>query len=292
MDILVIAGPTASGKSNIAIDIAKKLNGEIISADSMQVYKFMDIGTAKVINTNGIPHHLINIAYPNEAISVAYYQALANQVIKEIQKKGKLPILVGGSGFYINAVLYGINFNENSQNIPYRNSLYDAYQKNGIHYLYDMLKKVDEVYATQNKNNYARLIRGLEFYYQTRTKISVHNSIQKNNPIAYNAKVFIIDTDRKILYENINKRVDIMIEKGLVNEVQNLLNMGYTKDLSSLNSIGYKEIVNHINGNISLNEAIDDIKKNSRHFAKRQITWFKNKTNGMWVQNSDIISYL
>ena len=290
MELLVIAGPTACNKSQIGIELAKELNGEIISADSLQVYKYMDIGTAKVQDTCGITHHLIDMLEPDKPFSAAQYQEMGKAAIKDIKSRGRLPILVGGSGFYINALLYDVAFNEAGHNVAYRDSLYALAQEKGTPHLFEMLQKADPVYAADNKDNTARLIRGLEYYKQTGQPISQHNKEQAKLMYAYNAKVFLMDLPRDTLYENINKRVDIMIEQGLVNEVKDLLNMGYGPKLAPMGSIGYKEIVNYINkeenGSYSLDRAVNDIKQNTRRFAKRQLTWFRNKTPGQWVQNN------
>ncbi|MCL1996347.1 MAG: tRNA (adenosine(37)-N6)-dimethylallyltransferase MiaA [Defluviitaleaceae bacterium] len=285
MELLVIAGPTACNKSQLGIKLAKQLNGEIVSADSLQVYKYMDIGTAKVQDTCGIPHHLVDVIEPNCPFSVAKYQEMAVTAIAHIHNRGKLPILVGGSGFYINALLYKVGFNHKSYNLQYRNDLYALAAKKGTTHIFEILQKVDPVYAQANSHNTARLIRGLEYYQQTGTTISAHNEIQKKQPLAYNAKVFLIDLPREQLYENINNRVDTMIGQGLVKEVEELLNMGYNRNLTPLGSIGYKEIIAYINGDITLEQAISEIKQNTRRFAKRQLTWFRNKTEGQWVQN-------
>lgn len=291
MELLVIAGPTACNKSQIGIKLAKKLNGEIISADSMQIYKHMDIGTAKTKNTEGVTHHLIDIIYPNEPFSVAQYQTIAKKAIKQIIGRGKLPILVGGSGFYINSIIFNTKFETISNNTNYRDYLYNLHNEKGTEYLYNMLYKVDYSYASNNKYNVARIIRGLVFYHQTGRPISSHNEEEAKRPILYNAKVLLLNMERELLYKNINNRVDSMIDEGLVNEVKFLLNKGYSSNLSPLKSIGYKEIVNYINGNTNLNQAIYEIKKNTRNFAKRQLTWFRNKTPGTWV-NNDLESIL
>ncbi|MCL1935869.1 MAG: tRNA (adenosine(37)-N6)-dimethylallyltransferase MiaA [Defluviitaleaceae bacterium] len=287
MELLIIAGPTASGKTQISLDLAKELNGEIISADSMQVYKYMDIGTAKIKNKQGIPHHLIDIVYPDYNFSVADFQKNAKTCIEDIKNRGKLPILVGGSGFYINSILYNTTFDENSKNIEYRNELYKIEEKLGTNYLYNMLQKLDKKYADANQSNKARLVRGLVYFYETGKKISDYIEQQKKekNNFTFNSKLFILDMERETLYKNINRRVEIMIDEGLVNEVKSLLDMGYSKESTSMSSIGYKEMVNYIDRSISIDNAINNIKQNTRRFAKRQITWFKNKTEGIWIEN-------
>lgn len=281
MNLLVIAGPTACGKTAMGINLAKELNGEVISGDSMQVYRYMDIGTAKVKSEEmrGIPHHMIDIIYPDEPFSVADFTKRAVSYINEIINRGKLPILVGGSGFYINALLCGIKFDETSIDIQYRNEIYNFETAQ----LYNLLKEKDLLYAEYNKTNKARLVRGLEYFHSTGRKISDYIEEQKKNPFAYNAQVFVLDIPRQELYNRINQRVDDMVKQGLVKEVEKLLEMGYNRNLTSMSSIGYKEIVQHKYDDLPIYQAIEDIKQNTRRFAKRQLTWFRNKTEATWV---------
>lgn len=288
LPLIVIAGPTACGKSDIAINLAEKINGEIISADSMQVYKYMDIGTAKVSaeDMRGIKHHLINILYPNQDFSVAIFKDMAKACIKDIYSRHKIPILVGGTGFYINALIYDVNFIQlnNIESSLYREKLYNLLNEKGSCYLYNMLKEVDaEATVYIHENNIKRVVRALEYYKLTGQKISEHNKHEQLREEAYNTSLLILNRDRKYLYDNINKRVDKMVNQGLVDEVKYLIKLGYNKDLVSMNGIGYKEIIDYLNGDITLNEAIETIKRNTRRFAKRQVTWFKNKSNGIWL---------
>ena len=277
--LIIIAGPTASKKTQTAIDCAKKINGEVISADSMQVYKYMDIGTAKVTEKemDGVRHHLIDVLYPDEDFSVAKFKDMAKEAIDDIVARGKIPILAGGTGFYINALLFDVNFNKEPEDKSYREYLYGLETK----ILYEMLQQVDKN-ATENihENNTKKIIRALEYHHITGEKISDHNKKEAQREMAYDAKFFVLNMDRKLLYDRINLRVDIMVEQGLVKEVEGLLAKGYRQDLISLGGIGYKEIINYINGLTSLDTAIEDIKQNTRHFAKRQLTWFRNKSVG------------
>lgn len=291
--LIVIAGPTACGKTDISINLAKKINGEIISADSMQVYKYMDIGTAKasIEDMKGIKHHLINILYPDQDFSVAVFKDMAKASIQDIYSRGKIPILVGGTGFYINALIYDVNFTQEDSIVSssFRDSFYNILEEKGSSYLYNMLKEIDaEATKFIHENNTKRVIRALEYYKVTGQKISDHNKQEQLREEAYNTSFFILNRERKNLYENINKRVDKMINDGLVDEVKHLVKLGYDKDLVSMNGIGYKEIIDYLQGHTTLDEAIELIKRNTRRFAKRQVTWFKNKSNGIWI---DIAKY-
>lgn len=286
-NIVVIAGPTACGKTEISVKLAKKINGEVISADSMQVYKYMDIGTAKITpdETEGIKHYLVDELYPDEEYSAAVFQSMAKKYINEIYEKGKTPIIAGGTGFYINALIYDNKFDIADFDYSYRKELEKKAEENGNDYIYDMLMKVDPKSCNSiHKNNVKRVIRALEFYYQTGTPISEHNEEEKKKKIpAYNTALFILNMNRDKLYSRINSRVDIMFEKGLVEEVKKLLERGYSQNLVSMQGLGYKETVKYLNGEISLDEAVFIIKRDTRHFAKRQITWFKHQCDGIWV---------
>lgn len=283
--LVIIAGPTACGKTDIAIDLALKINGEVISADSMQVYKYMDIGTAKISKSDmkGVPHHLIDILYPDEDFSVAVFKDMAKACINDIHSRGKVPILVGGTGFYINAVMYDTNFTsieENEKDTAYRENLYAEDKA----LLYNMLKEVDPEAASYiHENNIKKVVRALEYYKKTGQKISEHNKEEQQRTEAYKTHFFILNRDRQLLYRNIEKRVDYMLQEGLVDEVKSILQLGYKKDLVSMNGIGYKEIVCYLKDEISLCESVELLKRNTRRFAKRQITWFKNKSNGIWI---------
>ena len=284
--IITIAGPTAIGKTDLSLSLAKRLGGEIISADSMQVYKYMDIGTAKPSKDelNLIPHHMIDEINPDENFSVAHYQKMAREYIQDVLSREKVPILVGGTGFYINAVLSDIQFseeNESRDNSEYRKWLYDEAKKHGNEYLHSKLKDIDIVsYEKIHSNNVIRVIRALEYYKETGERISDLNARQKNSGLFYRSATFILDMDRGVLYDRINKRVDKMFESGLLKEVRLLLEMGYSRDMVSMQGLGYKETIRHIYGELSLEETIDTIKQATRNYAKRQITWFKHQLQG------------
>ncbi len=285
--LIVIAGPTACGKTESSVLLAKKINGEIISADSMQVYKYMDIGTAKIKEEEkkGIKHYLIDEFYPDEDFSIAIFKERATKYIDEIQKKGKIPILVGGTGFYINSVIYNNDFTKTIKDDAYRKELENLAIDKGNMYLHNMLAKIDYKSSIDiHPNNVKKVIRALEYYKLTGEQISVHNQREKEKDKAYDTTFFVLNMDRDKLYERINLRVDLMIKAGLVEEVKSLLNKGYKKELVSMQGIGYKEIVAYLEGEYSLDYAIEIIKRDTRHFAKRQITWFKHQAeNAIWI---------
>ncbi len=286
-ELLIITGPTACGKTAVSVEAAKLLNGEIISADSMQVYKGMDIGTAKVTpeETQGIPHYLIDELYPNEEFNVAVFQRYAKNYITDIKSRGKLPIIAGGTGFYINAVLYDNDFaGEKDSENDIRAELQAFADKNGAEALHDMLRSVDPASAEKiHPNNIKKVIRAIEFYRLNGRPISEHNAEEKQRTAAYNAKIFVLDMDRKRLYDRIEKRIDIMLEQGLLSEVENLLKK-YSPALVSMQGIGYKEFVPYFNGECTLDEAVYTLKANTRHFAKRQLTWFRHQCpDVVWV---------
>ena len=279
-NLVIITGPTAVGKTEISIELAKAINGEIISADSIQVYKYMDIGSAKIKKEEmqGIKHYLIDEFEPDNEFYVNVFQKLTKKYINEIYEKGKTPIIVGGTGFYIQSVLYDIDFDEKEDNHEYRKTLEQIYKDKGVQYLYNMLKEVDEESAKAiHYNNVKRVIRALEYNHQTGKKISDHNKEQREHASPYNFKYFVLNDKRELLYSRINKRVDFMIKEGLVDEVKSLLDKGYDRNLVSMQGIGYKEIIEYLDGKISLDEAVELIKKNTRHFAKRQLTWFRRE---------------
>lgn len=285
--IIIIAGPTACGKTSISIELAKKVSGEIISADSMQVYKYMDIGTAKVKETEmqGIKHYLIDEIMPDDEYSAAVFQKKAKEYIKIINDNGNIPILTGGTGFYINALVYDNNFMSTESEQTYRYELQELAETKGKEYLFNILKKIDPVSSYNiHPNNIKRVIRAIEFYKQTGKKLSEHNDTEKKKESPYNTAMFILNMGREKLYNRINERVDKMINDGLVSEVENLLKMGYSENLVSMQGLGYKEIVSYLNGNIILEEAVNILKRDTRRFAKRQLTWFKHQcTNGIWI---------
>jgi tRNA dimethylallyltransferase len=284
--LIILTGPTAVGKTDLSITLAKAVNGEIISADSMQVYKYMDIGSAKITKEemNGIKHYLVDEFEPDEEFNVVKFQEYAKKYVEEIYSKGKIPILVGGTGFYIQAVLNDIDFTETKEDTSYRKELEALALEKGAEYLHDKLKEVDEVSANLiHYNNVKRVIRALEFFNQTGQKISEHNEEQKQKNSPYNYIYFVLNDEREVLYDRINRRIDIMLEKGLLGEVKHLKEKGFTKDMVSMQGLGYKEILSYLEGEISLEEAVYILKRDTRHFAKRQITWFKRESDVTWL---------
>lgn len=287
--LIILTGPTAVGKTALSINLAKAVNGEIISADSMQVYKYMDIGTAKIKpeEMEGVPHYLIDVFDPKEDFNVVLFQQYAKQYIKEIHNKGKIPIIVGGTGFYIQSVLYDIEFEENEGDTSYRQELEELTAEKGTEYLHTLLKEIDYTsFLAIHPNNTKKVIRALEYYKQTGAPISLHNEEQRQKTSAYNSAYFVLTNDREVLYSRIDKRVDTMIEEGLVEEVQTLLSKGCDKSMVSMKGLGYKEIISYLEGEITLEEAIYILKRDTRHFAKRQLTWFKREKNVIWVDKS------
>lgn len=287
LPLLILTGPTAVGKTSLSIGLAKALGGEIISADSMQVYKHMDIGSAKIKEEEmeGVPHHMIDILEPWEEFNVVIFKEKVKQCIREITERGHIPILTGGTGFYIQAVLYDIDFTENEENTEIRRKLEKLAEEKGAEYLHEMLEKVDEESAKCiHANNKKRVIRALEFYELTGKKISEHNETERARQSAYNSCYFVLNDERSVLYERIDKRVDKMLEEGLVEEVRMLKNMGCDRSLVSMQGLGYKEILSCLDGEISLEEAVYRIKRDTRHFAKRQLTWFRRERDVIWVE--------
>lgn len=284
--LIILTGPTAVGKTKASIGLAKAVDGEIISADSMQVYRHMDIGSAKIKpeEMEGIPHHLIDVLEPDDEFHVVKFQQLAKKAMREIWERGHIPIVTGGTGFYIQALLYDIDFDENEKEDACRKEL-EAYAKeHGAEALHEKLALVDSASAKMiHPNNIKRVIRALEFYEQTGKRISEHNETQRQRESPYAFAYFVLTDDRAHLYERINRRVDQMIEEGLVNEVQALKDKGYTKQLVSMQGLGYKEILDYLDGNCTLEEAIYTIKRDTRHFAKRQLTWFKRERDVIWI---------
>ena len=289
--LIILTGPTAVGKTELSIKLAKAVGGEIISADSMQIYKYMDIGTAKIRTEEmqGIKHYLVDELEPDEEFNVTVFQKKAKEAMQEIYEKGKIPILVGGTGFYIQSVLYDITFTENEDDdTEYRKELYGIAQEHGADYLHDMLKKVDPAAAEAiHANNVKRVARALEYFHQTGECISKHNETESQTESPYNAVYFVLNNDRKILYERIDKRVDKMFDEGLVSEVEHLKEMGYNKELVSMQGIGYKEILAYLDGEYDEERAKYIIKRDTRHFAKRQLTWFKREKEVVWVNYQD-----
>lgn len=284
--LIILTGPTAVGKTKASIGLAKAVDGEIISADSMQVYRHMDIGSAKIKpeEMEGIPHHLIDVLEPDDEFHVVKFQQLAKKAMREIWERGHIPIVTGGTGFYIQALLYDIDFDENEKEDACRKELEAYAREHGAEALHEKLALVDPASAEMiHPNNIKRVIRALEFYEQTGKRISEHNETQRQRESPYAFAYFVLTDDRAHLYERINRRVDQMIEEGLVNEVQALKDKDYTKQLVSMQGLGYKEILDYLDGNCTLEEAIYTIKRDTRHFAKRQLTWFKRERDVIWI---------
>ena len=284
--LIILTGPTAVGKTKASIGLAKALNGEIISADSMQVYKHMDIGSAKIRpdEMEGIPHYLVDELEPDEEFHVVRFQEMAKKALEEIYEKNKIPIVVGGTGFYIQALLYDIDFTESNEDSVYRQELERIAREKGAEYLHDMLRMVDPKSAEMiHVNNVKRVIRALEFQKQTGQKISEHNEKERAKTSPYEFCYFVLNDDRNRLYERINLRIDKMLEEGLVSEVQSLKAKGYTKDMVSMQGLGYKEILDYLNGECSLEDAVYILKRDTRHFAKRQLTWFRRESDVIWI---------
>lgn len=288
--LVVLTGPTAVGKTKASIGLAKAIGGEIISADSMQVYKYMDIGSAKITpeEMNGVPHYLIDELEPSQEFHVVRFQQMAKRAMEKIYANGHIPIVVGGTGFYIQALLYDIDFTENEGDDSFRKELEAYADEHGAHSLHERLKSVDPVSAREiHPNNVKRVIRALEFYEQTGQKISEHNERERGKESPYNYAYFVLNDDRTNLYRRIDKRVEQMIEDGLVTEVQALKEMGYTRNMTSMQGLGYKEVLAFLEGDCTLEEAVYTIKRDTRHFAKRQITWFKRERDVIWIDKRE-----
>lgn len=284
--LVILTGPTAVGKTKLSIALAKAINGEIISADSMQVYKYMNIGSAKIKPEEmmGITHYLVDILSPMEDFNVVLFQKYAKEAMEQICAKGKIPILVGGTGFYIQSVLYDIDFTQNDADTALRRKLEQLAEEKGAEYLHRMLRDVDGKAADSiHANNVKRVIRAIEYYRQTGKKISEHNEAEREKTSAYQSAYFVLNNKRELLYENIDKRVDMMLEEGLEEEVKKLLDMGCQKESTAMQGLGYKEMIDYLQGNITLEDAVYLIKRDTRHFAKRQLTWFRREKDVVWV---------
>ena len=285
--LIILTGPTAAGKTKLSIALAKAINGEIISADSMQVYRYMDIGSAKIKpeEMDGVPHYLVDILEPTVDFNVVMFQKYAKEAMEQIYAKGKVPILVGGTGFYIQSVLYDIDFTENDEDTELRRELEALAQEKGAQYLHAILKECDPKAAEEiHANNIKRVIRAIEYNRQTGGRISEHNETERQKESAYDSCYFVLTDERARLYQNIDKRVDIMLEEGLVDEVKHLLDMGCKRESTAMQGLGYKEIIAYILGEITLEEALYLIKRDTRHFAKRQLTWFRRERDVIWVE--------
>ena len=291
--LIVLTGPTAVGKTSLSISLAKAVNGEIISADSMQVYKKMDIGSAKIRSEEmqGIPHYLVDVLEPEEEFHIVKFQQMAKKAMEDIYSRGKIPILVGGTGFYIQAVTKDIDFTEAQQENDYRKELEALAEEKGGEHLHEMLRKVDPVSADAiHAHNVKRVIRALEFYNQNGSPISAHNEEQKQHESPYNLAYFVLNMPRELLYERIDLRVDQMMKEGLLEEVSRLKEEGCHRGMVSMKGLGYKEILAYLDGEYPLEEAVRVLKRDTRHFAKRQLTWFRREQELTWV-NKDQFSY-
>ena len=289
--LVILTGPTAVGKTAASIGLAKAIGGEIISADSMQVYREMDIGSAKIRpeEMDGVPHHLVDVLDPSEDFNVVLFQQMAKEAMEGIYQRGHIPIVVGGTGFYIQALLYDIDFTENNADTAYREELEALAKTQGAEYLHEMLEKVDPESAEQiHFHNVKRVIRALEYYQQTGQKISEHNEAEREKESAYNSAYFVLTDDRKILYDRIDKRVDLMMQEGLLEEVNALRLRGLKRESVAMQGLGYKELFGYFEGEYPLEEAVRIIKRDTRHFAKRQLTWFRRERDVIWLDKSEI----
>lgn len=285
--LVVLTGPTAVGKTKASIGLAKAIGGEIISADSMQVYEYMDIGSAKIRpeEMQGVPHYLIDDLKPWDEFHVVRFQQMAKNAMEQIYANGHIPIVVGGTGFYIQALLYDIDFTGTAQDDTYRAELENLVKEKGAAYLHNMLRKVDPKSAEDiHANNVKRVIRALEYYRQTGQKMSEHNEEERRKESPYEFVYFVLNAPREQLYARIDRRVDQMIEEGLVDEVKHLKELGCTKEMVSMQGLGYKEILAYLDEECDLDTAVYTIKRDTRHFAKRQLTWFRRERQVTWIQ--------
>ena len=287
--LVILAGPTAVGKTDLSIQLAKRIGGAIISADSMQVYKYMDIGSAKVMpeEMEGVKHYLIDELDPSDEFNIVRFQQMAKEALNEIYANGQIPIVAGGTGFYIQALLYDIDFTHQDSDEAFRKKMADFVAEHGAEALHEKLKEIDPVsYETIHANNTKRVIRALEYYYLTGQPISAHNEQEHKKESPYNFAYFVLTDDRAHLYERIDRRVDLMMEKGLVDEVKKLYDMGYHKDMVSMQGLGYKELLSYLDGECTLDEAVYIIKRETRHFSKRQLTWFRRERDVIWLDKA------
>ena len=288
--LIILTGPTAVGKTAASIGLAKAVGGEIISADSMQVYRQMDIGSAKITKEEmqGVPHYLVDVLEPEEAFNVVRFQELAKEAIEEIFRSEHIPIVVGGTGFYIQALLYDIDFTENDSDLSLREELEKKAREEGAESLHALLEKADPQAAAQiHPHNVKRVIRALEFNRKTGQKISEHNERERQKESPYNFAYFVLTDDRKALYERIDRRVDKMMEQGLLEEVRRLKDRGLPRDSVSMQGLGYKELFAYLEGEYPLEEAVRIIKRDTRHFAKRQLTWFRRERDVVWIDRQE-----
>lgn len=284
--LVILTGPTAVGKTDLSIKLAKAINGEIISADSIQVYKDMDIGSAKISceEMDGVKHHLIDVLEPTEDFNVALFKEMALKAMDEIYSRGRIPIITGGTGFYIQALLYDVDFKENVDD-GYRDELQKIYEEKGSSYLFEMLKEIDPKSAENiHENNVKRVIRAIEYYHQTGEKISEHNETEQAKSSPYSFAYFVLNCNRDKLYERINLRVDLMVKAGLLDEIKQLIDKyNLNRDYVSMQGLGYKEMIDVVNGTKDIDDAIYEIKRDTRHFAKRQLTWFRREKDVTWL---------
>ena len=288
--LIVLTGPTAVGKTALSIQLARRIGGEIISADSMQVYRHMDIGTAKIRleEMDGVPHHLIDILEPTEDFNVVRFQALARAAAEDIYSRGKIPIMAGGTGFYIQALLNDIDFTQIDENTQFREEMERLAAEQGAEVLHERLRAVDPESAEAiHANNVKRVIRALEYYHETGTQISEHNEAEREKESPYQFAYFVLNDVRSHLYERIDHRVDLMMEQGLLDEVTALKNRGCTREMVSMQGLGYKEILDYLDGKDTLEEAVTILKRDTRHFAKRQLTWFRRERDVRWIQKEE-----
>ena len=288
--MVILTGPTAVGKTELSISLAKAINGAIISADSMQVYKYMDIGSAKIMpqEMDGVKHYLIDELMPDEEFNIYIFQKMAKEALDEIYANNQIPIIVGGTGFYIQGLLYDINFEEAKADEAFRREMEEFARKNGAEALHAKLLDIDkESYDTIHPNNIKRVIRALEYYHLNKAPISEHNKKEREKESPYNFAYFVLNDLRDNLYKRIDLRVDIMMQNGLPEEIKKLKDMGYTRDMVSMQGLGYKELLDYYSGILSLDEAVDKIKNETRHFAKRQLTWFRREKEVEWINKQE-----
>lgn len=288
--MILLSGPTAVGKTALSISLAKRVNGAIISADSMQVYKYMDIGSAKITpeEMDGVKHYLIDELLPEEEFNIVRFQQMAKAALEEIYANGQIPIIAGGTGFYIQALLYDIDFDHQDCDEEYRSELEAFAKEHGNEVLHARLQEVDPVSAQMiHANNVKRVIRALEYYKLTGKPISEHNETEHQKESPYNFAYFVLTDERSHLYERIERRIDIMLEQGLVDEVRRLKEMGYHRNMVSMQGLGYKEILDYLDGKTTLDEAVYILKRETRHFAKRQLTWFRRERDVCWFDKSE-----
>jgi tRNA dimethylallyltransferase len=284
--LVIIAGPTAVGKTDLSIRLAKEIGGAVISADSMQVYKYMDIGSAKVMpeEMDGVPHYLIDCLEPSEEFNIVRFKEMAKEALAKIYADGRIPIVAGGTGFYIQALLYDIAFTTQESDEAFRHKMERFAVEHGTHALHEKLKAIDPVsYDAIHENNVKRTIRALEYHHLTGQPISVHNEEEHRRTSPYNFAYFVLTDERAHLYERIDRRVDLMMEHGLLAEVKRLQEMGCHRDMVSMQGLGYKELLDYLEGKCTLEEAVYIIKRESRHFAKRQLTWFRRERDVIWL---------